>query len=308
MSWDSPEECSIFIEEEFATFDCNNHFANGVCDFSLISQIPWCEKGAWAIFSTFNLDVFLGVTKVKPCSGIQHILQGFHVELPISSEFGYLQLLCVPERVKALGQVYSRREVLTIYVYRNRRVRRVVVHPNLITLNPSNAQTYVPMVPGQHLQLVFNDALQIEHPVGDCLSHVPRMDKLFVICGEQMRSHTYVCCGRNEKIEPIFISSAKKQDFKCVMVPPLTRKDQEVYATVLQPITQAVVYADGLDGLDIICPNQQDCVVDELRMDLINTDEGVSVHFKESMNTVCIQRDKDNLWVLPDLQPLTGRI
>jgi hypothetical protein len=300
---DVPEEFAFFMEEEFTTFDCIDLFQGHTCDFRLVSHVGGRQGAPWAVFSQYNLDIKRGQTQSQHTPHFSLYAQDFEFALPDNVNFGYFQLICIAADASFAGKEFNYRDLLTFYVYRNRKMRRAVPHPAVIAIRPYAIQTYVPMVPGQHLQLIAQQDSEIE-VCDECLYSVGA-SKVFTVAGEKLQCVTYENRKLSDKVESIFVYGHKLMG---IMIPPLKKRGKEVFASFRKPLDEAVVYSEGLDGIEIEDLSQVEWVWDDKCMDMEKTKDGIRIRLTKPLESVFIQRDGEQWWICENAQVLTGRL
>ncbi len=288
---DFPIERAFYLSEEFSTFSCMETYGDLCCEFSLFSQIPWMEHYAWAIFGHHNLkfDREDEVSR-KVCGKSAFVNQKFCFELNEGEDYGYFQLICIPEHVIYDGIMYNKFDLITFIAYKDRKVARTIAQP--VTLRPKLEQTYIPLINNQHIQIVLSEKEELDVDES-CFHRLKELDKLFNLGKdtgrERLHSRTYVF-KPSDTVSPIFVKD------KCISIPPLSREDNGIYATITKPISKAIVHSEGIDGVHIISPDKVQWAWDENLMDMEETNLGVVIHIKSKINNVYIERDDKDVW------------
>lgn len=282
---DVPEERAFFLEEKFATFDCDGDFGDNGCVFSLVSQIPWTDHYAWAIFGYYNLSIDNVECLRQRESRITFVKQKLSIKLIDNVDYGYFQMICIPERVYYDSCGFNKFDIITFMVYVNRKIGKKYISPLVITLNPKLDTTYVPLIPNQHLQLITANDVGIDF--FDCgLTHVVNSDKSFNLgrnnIQEKLKASTYVC---NQLSEGIAFTAG---DF-AVVLPKLTNEDRGIFATILKPIGDAIIHAECIDGIHLICPDEQQWSWDDSCISVEATEDGIDILLLKPLNNVCLQ-------------------
>ena len=301
LTCDVLEERAFFMEEEFATFNCLESFYQNCCEFRLISQIPWMDHYAWAIFNTHNLKMERGDVARKTHGKYAFISQNFAFELSEGENFGYFQLICIPEQVFHDSAVYHKFDLLTFMVYRNCKTARFMAIPHLVTLHPKAEHTYVPMVPGQSLQLIVSDSEDIE-VAEDHFELVSGSQKLFTLGRDgkpdRLKAATYAC--RDQECS-LFIEN------KSIIVPKMCVQDDGVYVSILKPVSDAVIYTEGVDRIQITCPGAEKWAWDEEAVDITGASDEIEIRLLKKINSLCLQYDNDIWWVFAS-KNMVGKI
>lgn len=269
------------MEEQFATFDCMETFAGNCCEFRLVSQIPWMDHYAWAIFNSHDVSIVRGDVNRRSFSKQTYVSQAMSFEL--LKDFGYFQLICIPEKIVHDGIMYRQYELLTFMAYRDIRVKKSLASPHLITICPEMNTTYVPMVPGQCIQLICPDSDKVEND--DVLSFIPGTKKSFSLGGKgrvnRLQSVTYRCESDEGGVTYI--------DNKSLIIPRLLKQDDEAFIKILKPIDDFDVYVEGIDYVFLECFEGVDnWLWDEDYFDVESSAEGIYIRLKKPLKSISV--------------------
>jgi hypothetical protein len=301
-TWDSPKERSFFIEEGFATFDCEYKIEDNNVDLLMVSQVAWMDHYAWAFFGGWNVLVAKGeVQRRNNLGGQAYVSQHFRMSLEEGVDSGYVQMICIPNQIVCSGEFYNQFDIITFHLYRNRKTRCKVAHPGILLLRPV-LNTYVPMIPGQHLQLVVNEESAVDSEVKE-LKDVART---FSLNKQKMKSMTYVR-EKLEKTDPIFIN--KGHWYSNVYLCGVEKRDQGYFIKVSEPEGNTVVYTQDLDGFEIALPDDdEDWVWDDSILEVDKNKDSMIAVFKKPISSIVMQRDCGHWWLSENSKAIVGTL
>jgi len=313
-NFDVPEEYSVFMEEEFATFDMGNSvtFFGDECVFNSMSHLPreclaYGIRQSWVLIGACNIEVRGGESRLQAARGTNSILcaQDFDVKLLPKTNMGYLQLLACPHQFYCDGRVWHRNDVLTVYFFRNQRVKQQTPTPALVTFRPYEHQNVVPVQHGQYLQLVTSADSVME--IG-CEEMFESVDQRFIVIDrERLKIDTLLCKQSLNRVETIFVTCGKSM--MSVLLPCVEADEEDrMYASILQPVTKAVVLTSGLAGINVTVSQEDNWVVDDTCMEVHYGKDEVHVGFLLPVESITLERSNGYWWVFTNKETVGGKI
>lgn len=292
--FDLIEERSFFIKEQFATFSCSEFFVDNCCEFKLISQIPCMDHYAWAIFDSYNVSIVRGDTFRSIYAKQTYVSQSMSFEL--LKDFGYFQLICLPEKIFHDGAEYRKFNILTCTVYRDMQVKNLMVFPFLITIRPKLNTTYVPMVVGQFLQIFCSELDRLT--TCDSLDLVPGMKKSFSLSRNnhtsRLQASTYKCVSNEGGV--LYVENFS------VIIPEIIKSKSKAYIKIHSPFDDFSVYVEGIDFVQIEClsENYDRWVWDESDFDIEFCNGSIFIWFKNNFKSISVILNNDVCEVVVD--------
>lgn len=222
------------------------HDGEGNCTIEISS---YCKQGdmpssggAWKLFRMDGLIVL----NCESCSiyghkkyvkhSQQYKIASFNGDLP------YIQLLCQAKRAKYLGIWYNEGDIITLYV------RDIGFRP-ILAIKPKYEQTYVPMLPGQKLQVISDKScseLQWRFTSDSSLLYAGRCHLESSYVGRDVVCDTFMCVSQVRANELLFLN-LKESPWSKVICIPAESKSIERYP-IINPVKDCIIYSNDIDG------------------------------------------------------------
>lgn len=281
FSFDCVENRFFFMKEEFVTFDCSETFVENCCEFKLISQIPWMNHLAWGIFNYYNVSIEHGNVNRRTFSKQTYVSQEISFEL--LNDFGYFQLICLPEKIAYDGAIYHKYDILTFMVFRDLNVKKSLAFPHLITICPNASMTYMPIVSGQCVQLLCPEYDRVENKSD--LEFIKGTKKTFSIsrndCIKRLQTSTYRCNSNKEG----FIHSGDKT----ITFPEIFKENGKACVQIQKPLGNFDVYVKGIDCIYLQCSDDiDDWMWDKDYFEVGYSSEGIYIQLLQPFEAVSI--------------------
>lgn len=198
---------------------------------------------------TFAILCKYGVVANQPSSilvrqdGADDIVtQVFRVSYTDNAEFGCIVFRCAGENVTYGKDVYRQNELLTIYFHRTREDYEVAPYPPVVTLTHLQEQNYVPMIPGQILQIIPNlGEVEIEDYQTQSDRSMLFVNKEPITKNGKLWVYRYECIRVAETVQLFFL---KGEQTCSVIIPPIFVDDKDLFVVISQPYknTKIVCY------------------------------------------------------------------
>lgn len=238
---DSPVEGAVVISQ-------------GECHVVIRSRIAHADAGkpvkTWAVLCRYGVNTAQPAAVLVRQEGTDDIVtQVFRVTYTNNSEFGCLTLRCTNESLTYNKELYRQNDLLTIYFHRTKEDFDAAPYPPVITMTKLADQNYVPMVPGQILQIIPNlGPVEVEEyqSQGDkCLLF---LDKEQLTKNGKLWVYRYECIRVAEMHQPLFL---KGEQSCSVIVPPVLCDDKDVFAVITEPYKSVKVWCDNILSLRV---------------------------------------------------------
>lgn len=225
---------------------------SGECHVVLKSRIPRTEAGkavkAWAVMCKYGVSTCQPQAVLVRQEGVDDVVtQVYKVNYTDNAEFGCVVFRCTNETLTYAKEEYKVNELLTVFFHRSREDADAAPYPPVVTLNRLQDQNYVPMVPGQILQIIPNiGEVEIEGvEKQSCLAargseSLSKSGSLWV--------YRFECVRVPELAEPLFL---KGQQTCSVIIPPLLCDDKDVFAVITEPYKSVRVMCENLTSLRV---------------------------------------------------------
>lgn len=278
-------EKSFFMEDEFCTFGNQANFFNDECFFRMISQVPLRDHIAWTIFSASNLELeFEGVHR-NLINNNSYVFQNFSFKLLNGYDYGYFQLMCLPENVLWEDRLFCKYDILDFAVYRNRKIRNCTANPLVVLINPVLEFSYIPLIPEQCLQIV--------HPVEESITYenkyffisLGNLKNEFYLLNNEYYSEVFKCKNIPNKIETITVNKHKN-----VCIPPLIKEDNKILA-VIDDVHKCkfVIHAKNLDGIRLNNIGDNSWYWNSELCDLIDKKNELTIYLNKDVDSLCVE-------------------
>ncbi len=236
---DCPIEGSVIISQ-------------GDCYISLRSRIARGEINKPV--KAFSVLCKYGVTVSQPQAVLARqdgnddvVTQVFRVNYTNNKEFGCIVFRCVADNLIYNKDKYYQQELLTVYFHRTNEDYGLAPYPPVVTLTTLQEQNYVPMVPGQVLQIIPNTG---EVEIEDCQSDSDRsllfLDKEQLSKNSKFWIYRYQCIRVSEVTHPFFI---KGEQTCSLIVPPTMVEDDDFFTVVTHPHKTVKILCSNLTSL-----------------------------------------------------------
>lgn len=195
----------------------------------------------WQMFTCWGVENIETVLKYSTAdfSGQKDVTQ-LSFKLKEMNSMGYIQFY--------LKDGFSYRNlpnrILTLFVFRNFETYQTMAHPCMITVAPTHDQTYVYLIPGQHLQIITPDCCKVE--LCEKSEGFALFGQHFVKVNGSNVSCSYVRCKEPYVTqEPIIINCKKHQ--KAVLIPTV----ENGYIRVFNPQKSFAAYCYNATGISV---------------------------------------------------------
>ncbi len=211
-------------------------------------------------------------------------------------EWGCLQLRCMADTLHYGDRKFSKDEILDFYFHRDHDGASSIPYPPMVNLFQFSDQNYIPLVPGQILQVLPSIESQIDdlQEMGDrCVmwSGQDRVGK-----SNNWRCFRYECVQIPQRSQHLYI---KGKENYCVIFPPIYRSGKEVFVVVTEPCRCVRVDCSNINSLrvrfahnipKVQCPNNY--------MEIPYADTSINelkVAFKKTLRYVVIQYENNQV-------------
>ena len=233
-------------------------YHNDSFDLRMCSHHSLRDTESWVFFGCKDLDVWCGpqtqrvslkaVSEGGEAEYTKFKSQHYRLALKTGVRHGFLQFFQGARYgAKTSKGLLPYGELKTIFIYRTteRHVNQRN-YPPLVPVVPTSHQTYVPLLPDQTLQVIMPDTYNINYSDNGGFQGIKAigayhtaMDK---IC-------TYFQCNFTPtQIFPIFLEARDASRQGVVIIPPIHRHRDGVYAVVHNPLEGIELYTNGVDG------------------------------------------------------------
>jgi hypothetical protein len=218
--------------------------SQGECRVVIETRIAREEENkpikAFTVFCKYGLTATHPKTVLVRSDGNDNVVtQVFSINYTDNSEFGCVVFRCVNEKLSYSKDNYKQHEMLTVYFHRTRSDYENAPYPPVITLTNLQEQNYVPLVPGQILQIIPNTGEVI---IEGCLDKAD--PSLSFINSEPINKskklwvYRYECLHISTTTEPLFL---KGEQTCSVIVPPILFDDDEIFSVISHPCKTAKI-------------------------------------------------------------------
>jgi len=226
--------------------------APGECKVMIQSQLLKSEGGSktWGVFTKYGISAQqIQSVVVSEDGNYETVTQVFRVNYAENSGWGCLILRCMNETLVYGSECYKQNELLTLFFHRTREDYEQAPYPPMITLTRLQDQNYVPMLPGQMLQIVPNvgtTGIDDYQSNGDrCLlfNSIERLTK-----NGKFWCHRYDCLRIPTNHQSFFV---KGESSASVIIPPVHCHDKDIFVVVTEPYKSVKVDCSNITSLRI---------------------------------------------------------
>ncbi len=156
----------------------------------------------------------------------------------------YLQFLCKPKAVRHSGSNFKNGDIITIVV-KHPKYPILWPSPPIITVIPTEAQHYVPMLPRQRMVIVT----RAESASVDFKAHAnSNIEFEGTMPADFGRECSYFHCKKpSSSSEVIFVNQKKKKKENRKVIIPCVEKEVR-YPVILNPLKDSVIHAQNIEG------------------------------------------------------------
>lgn len=175
------------------------------------------------------------------------VTQAFRINYTNNAEFGCIVFRCANERLTYGKDVYLQHELLTIYFHRTREDYDVAPYPPVITLTHLQEQNYVPMVPGQILQIIPNlGEVEIEDYQIQGGRSMAFVNKEQLTKNGKLWVYRYECIRMSDTTQLFFV---KGEQTCSIIVSPVLVDGDDLFVVVAHPYKTVKIICNNITSL-----------------------------------------------------------
>lgn len=233
----------------------------GECKLMIQSKVTRPADGqnikTWVVLTKFGLSVSHPGAIVSRSQGEQEeTTQVFRVNYADNAEWGCLVLRCTNDFLLYGNESYERNELLTVFFHRSQEDCDKAPYPPMVTITNLADQNYVPMLPGQIVQIVPEAGTTgIEDYQNRNDDTQAKAERCLIFHSEDRLTkngkfwvYRYECLRVPEVNQMLFIQGEKTAS---VIVPPLRCDGKDVFAVITEPYKSAKISCENLTSLRI---------------------------------------------------------
>lgn len=265
------------------------------CEVMLQSVINKLKEGqdpkGWAVLTKMGVNVSLELSLTRPQGQGEVFSQYFKVSYNGEGDWGCIVFRC-GETLCQDDKYYKEGDILSIFFFKDHDRYEAAPYPPVVTMTRLSDQNYIPMLPGQILQLV--------PPAGseEIEDHQSGSDRCLIFHGKETISKSkniwvqrFECIRPPEVYLPFFVRGEKAS---CsVIVPPLHQDGKDVYVVVPEPYKKVRIDCTNLTSIrvqfaraiPVIDMNRQQIEIPEANTDL----NMLVVNFLKQFGTLTIE-------------------
>lgn len=183
----------------------------------------------------------------------------YRVWLESNAEMGHLQFFQSAQGGAHNSQgVFPWGTLLNFYIYRTPEANlEGRCYPPILPVAPRGRQNFVPLLPGQQMQLILPQQYKWSFKAddGDCPPLALKEKTKAVMGGWQCN---YFICRRSPDASPqlVFFEATDSPRKGCVIVPPVEERADGRYAILHEPMDDMILFCNNIDGF--VLRSQQD--------------------------------------------------
>ena len=298
-SMDVPDEKCIFLQEQFTNFGDSVEYLGGnrfaICLATELfhkSLVHLHNQQAFLMFDSLNIKL-IGSRPAR-CDKYQKVAvsnQDFLFELMPGNSYGYIQLYSLPEIARCYGEVFKKNSLLSISVFHNQQSRKVA--PSMITVKPPTSdRLYVPLFPGQKLQLITptKSSIDVSSPRLTIVKESERSLRSNGPYESKVKSTIIHCQQMLVRGEIIMITNGKKSS--SIWLPGImTADDIDFYPFFNKPSprTKTHLITHNMSGFVILDDSNPNWFCDDFAKVNLKENTGTIVSFTKPQKSVMIE-------------------